>query len=62
METRKLDRIFETKLLYKTISQKIPSIRTSSKYYWSLLKRKLNDKKIPVIPLLFHNSKRVTNV
>ena len=46
---------------YKRVSQKLSSISASSKYYRSLLKRILNDKKIPVIPPLFHNNKFLSN-
>ena len=35
--------------------------RKSPKTYWSLLKVFLNDKKIPIIPLLFHENKFVTD-
>ena len=31
------------------------------KTYWSILKRFLNDKKIPRVPHLFHDDKFVTN-
>ena len=43
------------------MSQKLSSISTSSKCYWSLLKRMLNVKKISVIPPLFHNNKFISN-
>ena len=43
------------------MSQKLSSISASSKCYWSLLKQLLNDKKIPVIPPLFHNNKLISN-
>ena len=33
---------------------------TSAKTYWSILKRFLNDKKIPCIPPLFHDNKFIT--
>ena len=46
---------------YKTVSEKISSVSTSSKCFWSLLKRMLNDKKAPVIPLLFHNNNFISN-
>ena len=38
------------------MNAEIENFRTSSKCFWSLLKRPLNDKKIPVIPPLFHNN------
>ena len=31
------------------------------KYYWSLLKTMLNDKKVPCIPPIFHDNKFVTD-
>ena len=34
---------------------------TSAKTYWSILKTLLNNKKIPCIPLLFHQGKYVTD-
>ena len=34
---------------------------TSAKTYWSILKRCLNDKKIPCIPRLFHDNKFITD-
>ena len=46
---------------YKRVSGKLSSISSSSKCYWPLLKRILNDKKIPVIPPLFHNNNLIFN-
>ena len=46
---------------YKRVFEKLLSVSTSSKCYWSLLKRMLNDKKISVIPPLFHNSNFISN-
>ena len=46
---------------YKRVSGKLSSVGTSSKCYWSLLKRTLNDKIIPVIPRLFHNDNFISN-
>ena len=46
---------------YKRVSGKLSSVSSSSKYYWPLLKRILNDKKIPVIPPLFHNNNLISN-
>ena len=43
------------------MSQKLSSVSTSSKCYWSLLKRMLNEKIIPVIPPLFCNNKLISN-
>ena len=47
---------------YKRLSQKLSSISSSSKCYWSLQKRMLNEKKIPVIPPLFHNNNFMSNL
>ena len=46
---------------YKRVSGKLSSISTSSKCYSSFLKKMLNDKKIPVIPPLFHNNNFISN-
>ena len=50
---------------YKRLSQKLSSVSTNSKCYWFLLKRiqkkKLNEKKIPVIPPLFYNNNAISN-
>ena len=46
---------------YTKISEKLSSISASSKCYWSLLKTMLNQKKIPVIPPLFHNNRFITD-
>ena len=43
------------------ISQKLCSKAITPKYYWSLLKTMLNDKKIPCIPPIFHDNKFVTD-
>ena len=43
------------------MSQQVVSISTSSKYYWSQLKRMLVEKKIPAIPALFYNIKFISN-
>ena len=43
------------------MNAEIENFRTSSKCFWSLLKRPLNDKKIPVIPPLFHNNNFISN-
>ena len=42
---------------YTRISVKLMNPNTSAKTYWSILKRCLNDKKIPCIPPLFHDNK-----
>ena len=46
---------------YKRVSGKLSSIKSRSKYYWSLLERMLNDKKVPVIPPLFHHNNFISN-
>ena len=43
------------------LAQKLNTIQKSTKAYWSLLKIFLNNRKIPVIPLLFHNNKFFTD-
>ena len=40
---------------------KLNNLHRNSKPYWSLLKCFLNNKKIPLIPPLFHENKFVTN-
>ena len=40
---------------YSKLSMKLSNAGTSSKTYWSILKSFLNDNKIPIIPLLYHN-------
>ena len=42
---------------YKNISKKLCSKATAPKYYWSLLKTMLNDKKVPCISPIFHGNK-----
>ena len=44
----------------ENISKKLCSKATTPKYYWSLLKTMLNDKKVPCIPPIFHDNKFVT--
>ena len=46
---------------YENISKKLCSKAIAPKYYWSLLKAMLNDKKAPCIHLIFHNNKFVTD-
>ena len=46
---------------YLRISKKLMDPMTSAKTYWSILKSLLNNKKIPCIPPLFHQSKHVTD-
>ena len=46
---------------YENISKKLCSKAIAPKYYWSLLKTMLNDKKVPCIPPIFHDNKFVTD-
>ena len=46
---------------YSRIANKLSMTRKSPKTYWSLLKLFLNNKKIPIIPSLFHESKFVSD-
>ena len=46
---------------YGNISKKLCSKAIAPKYYWSLLKTMLNDKKVPCIPPIFHDNKFVTD-
>ena len=59
----KLENLIESskQSFYKRISGKLSSSSTSSKCYWSLLKRMLNGKKIPVILPLLHNNSFISN-
>ena len=70
MSATKLERL--QNLIYKTLdsckskyyeimSKKLCSKAITPKYYWSLLKTKLNEKKIPFIPPIFHDNKFVTD-
>ena len=43
------------------MANKLNNLLRNSKPYWSLLKCFLNNKKIPLIPPLFHENKFVTN-
>ena len=43
------------------LSMNLPNPETSSKSYWSILKSFVNDKKIPVIPPLYHNGNFINN-
>ena len=47
---------------YKQISIKLIDPTTSAKTYWSILKRCLNDKKIPFIPALSHANQFITDL
>ena len=46
---------------YETISKKICSKAIALKYYWSLLKTMLNNKKVPCIPPIIHDNKFITD-
>ena len=46
---------------YSRIANKLTMTRKCPKSYWSLLKVFLNNKKIPIIPPLFHENKFVTD-
>ena len=46
---------------YKRVSGKLSFVSNNFKCYWSLLEIMLNDKKIPVIPPLFHNDSIISN-
>ena len=43
------------------LTQKLNTVQKSTKAYWTLLKNFLNNRKIPVIPPLFHNNKFFTD-
>ena len=40
---------------------RLPNKETSSKVYWSILEKFVNDKKIPIIPPRYHNGNFITN-
>ena len=62
LQQRLRDLIDDSKKKYFLRSTlKLNTIQKSTKTYWDLLKIFLNDRKIPVIPPLFHNNKFVTN-
>ena len=46
---------------YSRVASKLTNVQRNSKTYWSLLNRFLNNKKIPLIPPLFHENKFVTD-
>ena len=46
---------------YSKLSSKLANPAASSKTYWSILKTLLKNKKIPCIPLLFHENKFITS-
>ena len=46
---------------YSKLSIKLLNPKTSSKADWSILKSFVNDKKIPIIPPLYHNGNFITD-
>ena len=46
---------------YENISKRLCSKAIASKYYWSLIKAMLNDKRVPCIPPIFHDNKFITD-
>ena len=46
---------------YSKLSRKLSNPETSSKACWSLLKSFVNDKKMPIIPPLYHNGNFITD-
>ena len=46
---------------YARMTKKLTNVSKNCKAYWSLLRRLLNNKKIPLIPPLFHENKFVTD-
>ena len=46
---------------YCRMTNKLINTQKSSKAYWSLLKGFLNNKKIPLIPPLFHENRFITD-
>ena len=62
LQQRLCDLIDKGKQIYfLRLTQKLNTIQESTKAYWALLKIFLNNRKIPVIPPLFHNNKFVTD-
>ena len=62
LQQRLRDLIDDSKQKYfLRLTQKLSTIQKSTKAYWALLKFFLNNRKIPVIPPLFHNNKFVTD-
>ena len=47
--------------IIKTSQKKLCSEAVAPKYYWSLLKTMLNDKKVPCIPPIFQDNKFITD-
>ena len=46
---------------YSRITNKLNHVQKNTKVYWTLLKRVFNNKKIPLIPPLFHENEYVTD-
>ena len=46
---------------YSGVARKLTNVQRNSMKYWSLLNNFLNNKKMPLIPLLFHENKFVTD-
>ena len=46
---------------YSKVVKRLLDPRTSPKTYWSILKTFLNNKKIPIIPSIFHDNKHITD-
>ena len=62
LQQRLRDLIDDSKQKYFfRLTQKLSTIQKCTKAYWALLKSFLNNRKIPVIPPLFHNNKFVTD-
>ena len=62
LQQRLRDLIDDSKQKYfSRLTHKLSTIQKSSKAYWALLKFFLNNRKIPVIPPLFHSNKFVTD-
>ena len=62
LQQRLRDLIDDSKQNYfSRLTHQLSTVQKSSKVYWTLLKIFLNNRKIPVIPPLFHNNKFVTD-
>ena len=62
LQQRLCDLIDDSKQKYfLRLTQKLNTIQKSTKAYWAPLNIFLNNRKIPVIPPLFHNNKFVTD-
>ena len=51
----------QSKIITLKIVEKLQNTQRGSKAYWPLLKIFSNNKKIPVIPPLYHNNEFVTD-